>query len=281
MMKELIKLNNNTIGEKEVNTVNARELHEFLGSGTRYNDWFSRRVKEYGFQENIDYICLTQKRVTQTSSGKKGLAQEQNHYITLDMAKELAMVERNEKGREARKYFIECESKLREVLSTKDQCFLEIIKASSQEAILLGLNKLNTEVITPLENKVEEQEKELEISRPKAIFYDSVMESKSTFSMREVAQLLSFKKIGRNKLFALLRDWGVLDKNNVPYQRYIEEGWFRIVQSTWVHPQTGDLMSNTKTVAYQKGLDKISNKLLSLGYVKEDPVNFVDEADFL
>ena len=118
-MNQLIPLQSQTIDGNAVETVNARELHAFLGVVTRYNDWFSRRTKDYGFTENIDYVCLTQKRVTQTSEGREGAAVEQVHYVSLDMAKELSMVERTEKGKQARRYFIECEKKLKEQTATQ------------------------------------------------------------------------------------------------------------------------------------------------------------------
>ena len=88
-MNQLIPLQSQTIDGELQQTVNARELHAFLEVQTRFNDWIARRVKDYGFTENIDYVCLTQKRVTQTSEGKEGAAVEQVHYVSLDMAKEL------------------------------------------------------------------------------------------------------------------------------------------------------------------------------------------------
>ena len=88
-----------------VQTVNARELHDFLQVNTRYNDWIKSRIEQYGFSHGEDYIALTENLV---SGG-----QQKTHHVTIDMAKELAMVERNDKGREARKYFIECERRLK------------------------------------------------------------------------------------------------------------------------------------------------------------------------
>ena len=111
-MNELIPLQPQTINGNAVETVSARELHSFLEVATRYNDWITKRVRDYDFQENIDYVCLTEKKVTQTSEGKEGAAVERVHYVSVGMAKELSMVERNEKGKQARKYFIECEKQL-------------------------------------------------------------------------------------------------------------------------------------------------------------------------
>lgn len=97
-----IAIINKTIGT-ELNSVNARELHSFLQSDIRFNDWISRRIKKYEFIENQDYIKITT---------KVGNATAYDYFITLDVAKELCMVENNEKGREARRYFIEAEKQL-------------------------------------------------------------------------------------------------------------------------------------------------------------------------
>ena len=132
---ELIKI---TTNESGVNCVSARELHEGLGVEQRFNDWINRRIKKYGFEENTDYTCLTQKRVTQRINGQKGTATEKDYIITIDMAKELCMVENNDLGRKFRKYFIACEKKLQEVQQPKQMSDMEILSRAvliSQEQI--------------------------------------------------------------------------------------------------------------------------------------------------
>ena len=94
-------------------TVSARELHTFLEVQTRFNDWIKNRIEQYDFVENQDFLVVTEKKVTMTDAGEKATLTKEYH-ITLDMAKELSMVERTEKGKQARKYFIECEKKLKE-----------------------------------------------------------------------------------------------------------------------------------------------------------------------
>ena len=117
-MNELIPLHQQTINSEMVQTVSARELHAFLDVKTKYYDWITKRIQDYGFRENDDYVCLTEKKVTQTSDGREGSANILTHYTTLDMAKELSMVERNDKGKQARKYFIECEKQLHEQIAS-------------------------------------------------------------------------------------------------------------------------------------------------------------------
>ena len=114
-MKELIRIQANELGE---NCVNARELHEGLKIKSRFNDWITNRIKKYGFIENEDYTCLTKNLVTQREDGQKGIAKEKDYLITVGMAKELCMVENSEIGRQFRKYFIECEKKLKEAEKT-------------------------------------------------------------------------------------------------------------------------------------------------------------------
>lgn len=102
----LIKID---VNDNQEQVISARELYEFLEVKSRFNDWFKRRVNKYEFEENIDYIAITQKRVTAQNNS----LDEMDYILKLDMAKELCMIENNEKGREARKYFIECEKQLK------------------------------------------------------------------------------------------------------------------------------------------------------------------------
>ena len=104
-------MNSNT-----VDTVSARELHTFLEVQTRFNDWIAARINEYEFIENQDFVSFTE-----NSAKPKGGRPSREYYITLDMAKELSMVERNDKGRQVRRYFIECEKKLNSTPSTPVQ----------------------------------------------------------------------------------------------------------------------------------------------------------------
>ena len=112
-MNELIKLQPQPINGTPTETVSARELHAFLEVQTRFNDWIKNRIEQYDFVENQDFLVVTKNLVTMTDAGEKATLIKEYH-ITLDMAKELSMVERNDKGKQARRYFIECEKKLKE-----------------------------------------------------------------------------------------------------------------------------------------------------------------------
>lgn len=105
-MSNLIPVFQGNIQQEPVQLVEARTLHQFLEVDTHFKDWIARRISEYEFVENLDFITIAQKRALGYGRGRK------DYHITLDMAKELSMVERNEKGRQARRYFIECEKAL-------------------------------------------------------------------------------------------------------------------------------------------------------------------------
>ncbi|EGC2856516.1 phage antirepressor Ant [Escherichia coli] len=112
MTSQLIPVFNGTIANETTLLVNARDLHTFLGVGKRFASWITERIAEYGFVENQDYILVSPNREIK---GRGGDRRSKDYHLTLDTAKELAMVERNEKGRQIRRYFIECEKKLRNI----------------------------------------------------------------------------------------------------------------------------------------------------------------------
>ncbi len=111
MTTQLIPVFNGTINSEPVLLCNARDLHSFLGVGKMFAAWITSRLEEYGFIENQDYILLS--RIGKQTSGRGG-HNRKDYHLTLDTAKELSMVERNEKGRQIRRYFIECEKHLRQ-----------------------------------------------------------------------------------------------------------------------------------------------------------------------
>ena len=107
----LIQTFETIIGNLKQLAVNARDLHEFLQVGKRFASWIQERIGKYEFIENEDFVCVSQNRETQRKDGQQGITKVTEYHITLDMAKELSMVENNAKGREARRYFIAMEKK--------------------------------------------------------------------------------------------------------------------------------------------------------------------------
>lgn len=122
MNNKLIKINTD-------NKVDGRSLHEFLQVETRYNDWFPRMV-EYGFVEGVDFYS----KMSETSS--KGGRPSINHEMTIDMAKEISMIQRTERGKQARLYFIECEKRAKVMPIT----YRQIDEPSAQRAKASLLN---------------------------------------------------------------------------------------------------------------------------------------------
>lgn len=129
--------------------VSGRELHEFLEIRTKYEDWF-RRMVEYGFEEAIDFIRVAQKRAT--NNLKNPVTTVIDHAISIDMAKEISMIQRTEKGKIARQYFINCEKKLKEVkkLSPMELMELQFIALKEQK-----------EKIAQVENRVDKLEEDM------------------------------------------------------------------------------------------------------------------------
>lgn len=112
MTNQLIPVFVGTINDETILLCDARELHSFLNVGRDFSNWIRERISEYGFTANLDYIVFS------PDSAKTVGRRRKDYHLTLDTAKELAMVERNEKGRQIRRYFIECEKKLHAKNST-------------------------------------------------------------------------------------------------------------------------------------------------------------------
>ena len=142
---ELIKI----IEREGRQLVSGRELHEFLEIRTKYKDWF-RRMVEYGFEEEIDFIRVAQKRAT--NNLKNPVTTVIDHAISIDMAKEISMIQRTEKGKAARQYFINCEKKLKEVKKLSPMELMELqFKALKEQE----------EKIIQVENKVDKLEEDM------------------------------------------------------------------------------------------------------------------------
>lgn len=245
-MEEIIK-----ITERDgQSVVNARELHQFLENKREFTTWIKQRIEQYGFVENQDFTSFDN-----IVKRENGATVRKEYALTIDMAKELSMVENNERGRMARKYFIECEKKAKEKQSfSLPQTFAEALRLAADQ-----------------QEQLELQQKQLEEQKPKVEFFDAVAESKTALEMKAVANTLHFKNVGRNKLFAILREKKILMGNNMPYQRYVDCGYFRTVEQKFSTPD-GEVRVSIKTIVYQKGVDFIRKTLKGMGY-KEAETN--------
>lgn len=228
--------------------VSGRELHKFLEVGTRYDTWINRIIEKYNFIENKDFIVVAQKRA---SNEIKGYTEFDDHLMTIAMAKEIAMVSNTEKGKEARIYFIKCEEAW-----------------NSPEMILARANQIQSRMIEDYADKIKILENKIEEDKPKVEFYNDVTDSKNTCDMQTVAKTLNFKGVGRNNLFEILRKENILQADNKPYQRYVDSGWFRLIETKYNDYKTSEVKISYKTVVFQKGIEKISALLKDLGYTK-------------
>jgi len=137
---------------------------------------------------------------------------------------------------------------------------------TQKELLLMQLESIEKIEKLQIENK--EQAQKLIEQAPKIEFYNDVTGSETTAEIGTVAKILGFKNVGRNILFDILRKQGILQPNNIPYQRYVDCGYFRVIESKWNDYVTGDVKISFKTVVYQKGIEYIAKILRDLGYQK-------------
>ncbi|WP_096855926.1 antA/AntB antirepressor family protein [Escherichia coli] len=186
MTSQLIPVFNGTIANETTLLVNARDLHTFLGAGKRFASWITERIAEYGFVENQDYILVSPNREIK---GRGGDRRSKDYHLTLDTAKETAMVERNEKGRQIRRYFIECEKKLRNIQPVQTE-----LQFTAEEIILLCYMQLWMEKAQELSKHLYPIMKELNSSYTNKL-YDIAFETIYMVTknrdalLREAAQL--------------------------------------------------------------------------------------------
>lgn len=241
-MNELIKINY----DSEQPTVSGRELHEFLQVGTEYKKWFER-MSEYGFSENTDFVRVTQKCPT-----LGGMQNMTDHQLTVPMAKEICMVQRNEKGKQARQYFIQLENAWNE----PEQVMARALKLADKQMHALQIE--NSELTY-----------QNQLMYPKALFADAVAASKTSILVGELAKLLRQNgvDIGEKRLFDYLRDNGYLIRRsgtdrNMPTQRSADAGWFTIKETTVNHADGHISISKTPKVT-GKGQAYFINLFLS------------------
>ncbi|MBC5997945.1 oxidoreductase [Romboutsia ilealis] len=241
------------VNESQEPILSGRELHEFLEIKTPYKKWFDR-MKEYGFEENIDFCTVGQK----SPIANGGYQEVINHAIKLDMAKEIAMIQRSEKGKQARKYFLQIE---------KDWNSPEKVMA---RALILANKKIDN--LNLVNEKLQIENKEL---KPKAIFADSVSASHTSILVGELAKILKQNGIdtGQKRFFEWLRNNGYLIKRkgadcNMPTQKSMEQGLFEIKETTINHSDGHISISKTPKVT-GKGQVYFINKLKPMLAISE------------
>ena len=237
-MNELIKVDFS--GDRPA--VSARELHEFLEVGTKYADWFPRMC-EYGFSEGEDFNLLKNEQVRQEGNRMVSRMVD-DAVLSIDMAKEICMIQRNENGKLARQYFLQME------------------KAWNSP------EKVMARALQIADRKIKALEEENAVNRPKVLFADSVAASKTSILVGELAKLLKQNGVdtGKNRLFDWMRNNGYLIRRagtdyNMPTQRSMEMGLFEIKETSVTHAD-GHVTVNKTPKVTGKGQQFFINEFL-------------------
>ena len=242
---ELLRINY----ESEQPTVSARELHEGLEIKTAFKDWFPR-MTAYGFEENQDFILVAQKRAT--NNPKNPITTCNDYQISIDMAKQICMIQRTDKGKQYRQYFIDLEK----AWNTPEQVMARALKIANNE-----IDKLKAD------NKV--LIADAERMKPKEIFADAVESSRTSILIGDMAKLIcqNGHEIGQNRLFEWMRQNDYLIKSggskNMPTQKAMEQKLFEVKERTVVNPD-GSVRITRTTLETGKGQIHFINKFAKM-----------------
>lgn len=230
---ELIPISENN-GKR---AVNARDLHAFLESKRDFSNWIKDRIDKYDFIENQDYQVFNN-----SGENPKGGRPSIEYALSINMAKELSMIENNERGKQARKYFIACEESKHE-LSRKELAIMVIQAEEEKERLAL---------------KNEQQQKQILKLQPKADFADAAFKAEnSKVDIGQAAKILNLG-FGRNTLFKKLKEIGVFFSNrNEPKQKYVDAGYFEMTEK-FIERNEHPGFVVTKVICTQKGLAYIN-----------------------
>ena len=240
-MNELIKINTSNPDRP---TVLGRDLHEALGVETPYSKWFSR-MAEYGFAEGDDFVTVDKNVLRADGSPMPQI--QHDHQLTIPMAKEICMLQRTEKGKECRQYFI----KVEEAWNTP-----EMIVFRAHQILQAQLDAERTRVLQ-LQARIEEDAPATQLGYAVTAADDSIL-------VREMAKILKQNgyDTGEQRLFETLRREGFLIKSgsdrNMPTQRALEMGLFTIKENVHVTP-TGSFTTR-KTMVTGKGQSYFVNR---------------------
>ena len=233
MQNEIVKVNFDT------QTVSARELHEQLHIGTEFAKWFSRMC-EYGFSTGNDYSEV----IVKNDENLKGGRPATDYNISVDMAKQICMIQRTPEGKAVRQYLIDLEK----AWNTPEQVFARALKMADQT-----INRLQSDITR---------------MRPKEIFADAVTASHTSILVGDMAKLLKQNGVdmGAQRLFTWLRDNGYLIRRkgadwNMPTQRSMEMGLFEIKESSHLNGNGCNVTTRTPKVT-GKGQQYFINKFL-------------------
>lgn len=223
-MEQLIKITQNE--NKQV--VSAKELYDFLGFASQHwAKWYKKNiVEDIFFESNKDYVQLP----------LNGSSKSYDFAISLEMAKEISMLARTEKGKIARQYFIDCEKRLNQIHQVPQNFREALLLAAEQQLV------------------IEQQQTVIKKLEPRSLYFDHMITTDGLISMQEVAKLLNIKDMGRTNLYEELRKGNVIMKGSrTPYQHFINKGYFELKEKI-VHLKGGRTKVEVTTWTTQKGL---------------------------
>lgn len=245
MENELIPITAASIGGDKQQGVNARDLYEFLNVQTRFNDWITRRIEDFDFKEDSDFCSFLSK----TSEGGRP---SKEYVLTLNMAKELSMVERNEKGKQARHYFIQCEKQLK----VAQQQFA--IPQTLPEALRLAAD---------LADKNAALEKKAKEDAPKVKFCDKVVADNEAMTITRAAKLINYPP---RKLKDYIRQIGWLYANSdTPMQSTITSGYMVLRFAHWTDCE-GNAVEKPYAHITHKGIFALYQRMRREGLIEKN-----------
>lgn len=210
------------------------------------------------FEEDINALKILEV----TYKDKKGELRPM-YILTLSQAKQIFSRESKFVRKRMIKYIEKLEQEIKKPKEYTIKELLQMQLESIEKIEQLELENKNKEkLIKEKENIISEQ-------APKAEFYDKVTESKDVFDFKKVAKIINCKGLGRNNLMAILKKENILDYQNLPYQKYVTQGYFKVVEKNYTD-FFGNERVSTKTVVFQKGVDFIIRLLKKLGYLGDD-----------
>ncbi|WP_312752085.1 phage antirepressor KilAC domain-containing protein [Psychrobacter sanguinis] len=216
-----------------VQAVSARDLYQFLQPTERFSNWFDRQL-QYGFENGVDYLGC---KVFNTLARQE----LQDFYISIDMAKEISMIQRSEKGKQARQYFIECERRATQPAFQIPQTLSEALRLAATQA-----------------ETIEQQQERLALVEPKAAALDVIGSATGSLGVRETAKTIG---IAQNKFVAwcVNNEWMYRDSKDKlqPYSGRIQQGYMEQRPVTF-NGRDGTTRATTQPMFTPKGLARLA-----------------------
>ena len=236
-MTELFTLINRPVAGQAQQTVNARELHAFLESKQEFSNWIKNRIEDYGFLDGVDFLTNLSK-----TQGRPRI----DYFLSLDMAKELSMVERNAQGKQARQYFIDCEKRLSGSLNAIPQTLPDALRLAAD-----------------LAERNQQQAAQIAELAPKAEALARIEVAQGDLTVTQAAKML---KMQPKQLFDWLARHGWLYRSGgsgvwLGYQDKVHSGYVTHSVHQYESKSTGEQRIATQVYLTPKGMSKIAEKL--------------------